>query len=355
MPRLRQVLGEHVTQKGSLVAPDRLRFDFSHFQPISAGELATHRSAWSTTRSAATPRPKCTTWACRRRIDFGAMALFGEKYGEHVRVLKMGGFSTELCGGTHVHHTGDIGVFKILSEGGVAAGVRRIEAVDRARVPWHISTSKSAASTRPPTCSAARGDDVVDKLRQLLDRQKKLERELESFKAKAAAGATVRPGRHGHRHRRREAGRGATRGPGCQVPARRRGPPQGQAGRRRDRAGLGAKAARPPWSPACRAAALGKVKAGELLSHVAAQIGGKGGGRPDMAQGGGQDGPALVAALAGVQAWVGERLAEPVAAARCAGGLARSTIGSGRGWLRPRAVGTVPTDRCTDVSGGRPC
>ena len=118
-------------------------------------------------------------------IEFGAMALFGEKYGERVRVLKMGEFSTELCGGTHVHHTGDIGVFKLLSEGGVAAGVRRIEAVTGEGALAFFAAQEPRLEESAELLGG-RSDDVVEKLRQLLDRQQKLEREIESFKAKAA-------------------------------------------------------------------------------------------------------------------------------------------------------------------------
>jgi len=302
---LRQVLGEHVTQKGSLVAPDRLRFDFAHFQPISAGELATIEGMVNDEirRNA---EAEVHHMGMQEAIDFGAMALFGEKYGERVRVLKMGGFSTELCGGTHVHHTGDIGVFKILSEGGVAAGVRRIEATTGAGALAYFNEQERRLD-EAAYLLGARGDDVVDKLRQLLDRQKKLEREIESFKAKAAAGATS------------DLASTAIDIGGVKLVAARiegldakslRDAVDALKGKLADAVILlaSAEGGKASLVAGVQGKALGKVKAGELLSHVAAQIGGKGGGRPDMAQGGGQDGPALVAALAGVQAWVSERL-----------------------------------------------
>ena len=303
---LRNLLGEHVAQKGSLVAPDRLRFDFSHFQAIPAADLARIETMVNAEirRNA---EAEVHHMGMQEALDFGAMALFGEKYGEHVRVLKMGGFSTELCGGTHVHHTGDIGVFKIVSEGGVAAGVRRIEAVTGAGALDFIAQEERRLDEAAQLLGGNAGD-VVDKLRQLLDRQKKLERELESLKAKAAAGATA------------DLAASAPEVAGVKVVAARI-------------EGLDAKSLRDAVDQlksrlgnavivlasvedgkaslvaGVQGSALGKVKAGELLSHVAGQIGGKGGGRPDMAQGGGPDGPALVAALAGVPAWVAERLA----------------------------------------------
>ncbi len=302
---LREVLGEHVTQKGSLVAPDRLRFDFSHFQAIAAADLA-RIEALVNAQIRGNAEAEVHHMGMQEALDFGAMALFGEKYGEHVRVLRMGGFSTELCGGTHVHHTGDIGVFKIVSEGGVAAGVRRIEAVTgEGALAYFVQEERRLGEAAQLLGSSA--GDVVEKLRQLLERQRKLERELESFKAKAAAGATA------------DLAASAPEIAGVKVVAARI---EGlDAKSLRDavdqlKARLGdavivlasAEAGKASLVAGVQGSALGKVKAGELLAHVAAQIGGKAGGRPDMAQGGGADGPALVAALAAVPAWVAERL-----------------------------------------------
>ena len=303
---LRDVLGEHVTQKGSLVAPDRLRFDFSHFQAIPAADIA-RIEAMVNAEIRRNAEAEVHHMGMQEALDFGAMALFGEKYGEHVRVLKMGDFSTELCGGTHVHHTGDIGLFKIVGEGGVAAGVRRIEAVTGAGALEYIAGEERRLEEAAQLLGGSAGD-VVDKLRQLLDRQKKLERELESLKAKAASGATA------------DLAASAPEVAGVRVVAARiegldakslRDAVDQLKGRLGDAVIVLASAqdGKASLVAGVQGSALGKVKAGELLSHVAAQIGGKGGGRPDMAQGGGPDGPALVAALAGVPAWVADRMA----------------------------------------------
>jgi alanyl-tRNA synthetase len=239
-------------------------------------------------------------------LDFGAMALFGEKYGERVRVLRMGEFSTELCGGTHVHRTGDIGLFKIVSEGGVAAGVRRIEAVTGRGALAEIA-AQEAVLDQAADLVGGRASDLLDKLRGLLDRQKKLEREIESFKAKAAAGASA------------DLASQAVDVGGIKVVAARL---EGfDAKGLRDavdniKQKLGdvvvilaaANDGKASLIAGSHGAALAKVKAGDLLSHVAQQVGGKGGGRPDMAQGGGSDGDDLVAALAAVPAWVAGKL-----------------------------------------------
>jgi alanyl-tRNA synthetase len=302
---LRQVLGTHVTQKGSLVAPDRLRFDFSHFQPMTADELAeVERRVNVEVR--ANHAAEVRQMDMQEALDFGAMALFGEKYGERVRVLRMGDTSTELCGGTHVARTGDIGLFKIVSEGGVSAGVRRIEAVSGQGALDHVDAEERRLQEAAQLLGGNTAD-VGDKLRALLDRQKKLERELDAAKAKAASGATA------------DLAARAIDIAGIRVLAARLENFDSKALRDAvDRlkqqlgdavvllAGTGdGKAA---LVAGVSGAAMGKVKAGELLAHVAAQIGGKGGGRPDLAQGGGDDGPALQAALAGVGDWVAQHL-----------------------------------------------
>ncbi len=303
---LREVLGSHVQQKGSLVAPDRLRFDFSHFQPISSDELALiERKVNEQVR--ANNAAEVHHMGMQEALDFGAMALFGEKYGENVRVLKMGDYSTELCGGTHVSRTGDIGLFKITAEGGVSSGVRRIEAVTGQGALDHVDAEEARLAEAARLLGGAAAD-VVDKIRQLGERQKKLERELEALKAKLASGATA------------DLGASAVEIGGVKVLAARLEGFDAKAlreamDRLKQQLGdavillAGAQDGKASLVAGVNGSAMGRVKAGELLSHVAGQIGGKGGGRPDLAQGGGEDGPRLVAALDGVLEWIKPHLA----------------------------------------------
>ncbi|MEL1263974.1 alanine--tRNA ligase [Pseudoxanthomonas putridarboris] len=302
---LREVLGTHVQQKGSLVAPDRLRFDFSHFQPVTAAELAeVERRVNAQIR--ANHEAEVHHMGMQEALDFGAMALFGEKYGENVRVLRMGDYSTELCGGTHVSRTGDIGVFKLVGESGVSAGVRRIEALTGQGALDHIADEERRLD-EAAALLGGNASDVVDKIRALTDRQKKLERELESLKAKAASSATS------------DLAGAAVDVGGIRVLASRLEGFDAKAlrdavDRLKQQLGdsvivlAGAEGGKAALVAGVNGAAMGKVKAGELLSHIASQIGGKGGGRPDLAQGGGEDGPALASALKGVSGWVQQRL-----------------------------------------------
>ena len=302
---LRQELGTHVQQKGSLVAADRLRFDFAHFQPITAAELRRiEELVNSEVRRNVVAEVR--EMAYQDALDFGAMALFGEKYGDEVRVLKMGQFSTELCGGTHVGRTGDIGLFKIVSEGGVAAGVRRIEAVTGAAALAHVAAEEARLEALAELLSGS-GDEVVDKLRQLFERQQRLERELESFKAKAASSATQDLAAAAQRIG--AVAVVAARVDGLDVKALREGVDQ-LKNRLGDcvvllAAGADGKAS---LIAGVHGAALARVKAGDVVAHVARQIDGKGGGRPDLAQGGGADSAALDAALAALPVWLESKL-----------------------------------------------
>lgn len=302
---LREVLGTHVQQKGSLVAPDRLRFDFSHFQPMTQAELAeVERRVNAQIR--ANSAAEVHHMGMQEALDFGAMALFGEKYGEQVRVLKMGDYSTELCGGTHVGRTGDIGLFKLVGESGVSAGVRRIEAVTGQGALDYVADEERRLAEAADLLGGNAGE-VVDKIRALTDRQKKLERELETLKARAASSATS------------DLGGAAIDVDGIRVLASRLEGFDAKAlrdamDRLKQQLGdavivlAGTADGKAALVAGVNGAATGRVKAGELLSHIAGQIGGKGGGRPDLAQGGGEDGPALATALQGVPEWVRERI-----------------------------------------------
>jgi alanyl-tRNA synthetase len=303
---LRKVLGEHVTQKGSLVAPDRLRFDFSHFQPVTHEQLATIETMVNA-EIRRNEEAEVHQMGMQEALDFGAMALFGEKYGERVRVLRMGDFSTELCGGTHVYRTGDIGVFKLIGESGVAAGVRRIEALTGQGALDHIAEEEHRLAQVARLLGGSVGD-AEDKLKQLIDRQKKAERELDQLKAKANAGAASDLAASAQSVG--DFKLVAARLEGVDAKALRDSVDQlkQQLG---DAVIVLASVAdgRATLIAGVHGKALTRVKAGDILGHIAAQIGGKGGGRPDLAQGGGADGPALIAALDGVREWVAERVA----------------------------------------------
>ncbi|OOG55085.1 alanine--tRNA ligase [Rhodanobacter sp. B05] len=301
---LRKVLGDHVTQKGSLVAPERLRFDFSHFKPVSREELDQVEAMVNAEvrRNAAA---ETHNMGYDQAIEFGAMALFGEKYGDEVRVLKMGDFSTELCGGTHVGRTGDIGLFKIVGESGVASGVRRIEAVTGDGALAWVADEEHRLDELSQLLSSS-GDEVVTKLRQLLDRQKKLERELDSLRSKAAGSATA------------DLATAVVDVEGIKVVAARLEGLDAKSLRDsvdqlKQQLGdcvvllAGAAEGRVTLIAGVHGSALNRVKAGDVVAHVAARIGGKGGGRADMAQGGGSDATDLPAILEGLANWVSSR------------------------------------------------
>ncbi len=302
---LRHYLGDHVQQKGSLVEAQRLRFDFSHPQPLTREQILEIERLVNEEIRANHP-VEARLMALDEALKSGAMALFGEKYGDEVRVLSMGEFSVELCGGTHVNRTGDIGLFKILSEGGVAAGVRRIEATSgRHAVEWLQALEDQAL------CIAERLnaplDELADKVERLQRHERALEKELQRLKAKLASQAGS------------DLAAQAQEIAGVHVLAARLD-------------GVDAKGLRETLDrlknklrPAAIVLATvedGKVrlvagvskdltdrlKAGELVNHVAAQVGGRGGGRPDMAQAGGSDPQALPRALDSVPGWVAERL-----------------------------------------------
>ncbi len=293
---LRQVLGDHVQQKGSLVDSQRLRFDFSHFEAIKPDQLRALEDIVNAEIRKNTPvmTEETDIETAKKK---GAMALFGEKYGDSVRVLSMGGeFSVELCGGIHAKRTGDISLFKIVSEGGVAAGVRRIEAVTGAAALAWLNSAEDQLKEAATLVKGNR-DNLLDKLTAVLERNRLLEKQLEQLQAKAASAAGD------------DLSSAAQDVKGVKVLATRLDGQDGKAllalvdqlknklGRavillgsvHEDKVVLVAGVTKD---------LTGQLKAGDLMKQAAAAVGGKGGGRPDMAQGGGVDASALDAALA---------------------------------------------------------
>ena len=301
---LRVVLGEHVTQKGSLNDPERLRFDFSHFEAVTKEELQRIEDM--------------VNLEIRKNIDLntelmaidaakekGAMALFGEKYDDEVRVVSIGDFSIELCGGTHVKRTGDIGLFKIVSESGIAAGVRRIEAVTGEGAVAYINKQ---AETLSAIAALVKGDsnNVLDKVSALVERAKGLEKEITQLNDKlaSAAGASLLDAVidvNGVKLL-------VANVEGTESKALR-----GMVDDLKNKLGSGiialgvANGDKVSLIAGVTKDLTGQFKAGELVNHMASQVGGKGGGRPDMAQAGGSQPENLAAALESVNAWVSER------------------------------------------------
>ena len=302
---LREVLGDHVQQKGSLVGPDRLRFDFSHFEAVSREQLLTiERLVNREVR--ANHLVETRIMSLEDAKSSGAMALFGEKYADQVRVLRMGDFSVELCGGTHVKAVGDIGLVKIVGETGIAAGVRRIEAVAGAVALDWIEADEDRLLRTAGLLKGSR-DDVDDRVAQLLDRTRRLEKELDQIKSKLASSAG------------QDLASQAVVIEGVQVLAARLEGTDPKSLRSildqlKDKLGS-AVVVLATESDGKVSLVTGvtkdltdRLRAGDLIAEVAAKVGGKGGGRPDMAQAGGNDPAALPAALGLVEDWVKSRL-----------------------------------------------
>ncbi len=302
---LRQALGDHVTQKGSLVGAERMRFDFSHFEGLT---MATIRRIEELVNAQIRANHEVATqlMGLEEAKSAGAMALFGEKYEDDVRVVRMGDYSTELCGGTHAKRTGDIGFFKIIAESGIAAGVRRIEAVTGKSA---IDLMHQLGEQIEEAAALVKGDQfsIADKVRQVLDKAKMMERELEQLKAKLAA----------------QAGNDLLsqvidiNGQKVLVAALEGVDPKSLRGmldelKNQMKSGVVLLATSSDGKVNLIAGVTndltGKVKAGELVNLVAQQVGGKGGGRPDMAQAGGTQPEAVPAALQSVHSWLEERL-----------------------------------------------
>ena len=302
---LKTVLGAHVAQKGSLVAPDRLRFDFTHFEPISRTELDEIERRVNDEIRANDP-VDTRVMPIDQAMASGAVALFGEKYGDQVRVVGMGDFSTELCGGTHVRRTGDIGLFKIVGESGVAAGVRRIEAVTG---PGALDYVRDTEARLMRVAELLRGsrEDVERKAEQLNARIRQLEKELDQLRGKLATGGSTDLAAEAKEVKGVKVL--AARLDGADVKALREA-----LDRLKDKLGRAAivlaavQGDKVSLVSGVTKDLTGKLHAGELVNHVAAQVGGKGGGRPDMAQAGGTDPSGLERALNGVADWVAQRL-----------------------------------------------
>ena len=303
---LRKVLGEHVAQKGSLVTADRLRFDFAHLEAMKPEEIkAVERLVNEQIRANTDVTTELMNIEDAKAR--GAMALFGEKYDDEVRVLSMGTdrFSVELCGGTHAARTGDIGVFRIISEAGVAAGVRRIEAVTGAGALAWMDESELALNRISALVRGSR-ETTLEKVQQVLERVKTLEKELDKQKAKLASSAGD------------DLLGQATAIAGVKVLAAVVDGVEGKALRDmvdklKDKMGsgiivLGAGGKKASLVAGVTRDLTDRVKAGDLVNHVAQQVGGKGGGRPDMAMAGGPDVVNLPAAIQSVEAWLSEKL-----------------------------------------------
>ncbi len=301
---LRHVLGSHVTQKGSLVEPERLRFDFSHGQPLTTEEIAVLEDLVNREirRNVAA---EVNVMSYDEAMKSGAMALFGEKYGDKVRVLKFGEFSVELCGGTHVSRTGDIGFFKITGESGIASGVRRIEAVTGQRA-MELVREKDATLNRIAAAVKAGKDDIEGRVQQLAERARKLEKEIDKLRGQLASGqgsdlteqAVVVNGLKVV----------AARLDGADAKALREAVDQLKNKLGKAAVVLGAASdGKVQIAAGVTKAETKSLKAGDLVNHVAQQVGGKGGGRPDMAMAGGSEPDNLDAALASVADWVREQ------------------------------------------------
>jgi alanyl-tRNA synthetase len=303
---LRQVLGTHVSQKGSLVDSQRLRFDFSHNEAVTVDELRRIEALVNQQiRANTSVQVDITDMESAR--NSGAMALFGEKYGDEVRVLTMGnGFSVELCGGTHVERSGDIGLMRIVSESGISSGVRRIEALTGAVALARFDQLEQQLETVGAILKTGR-DNVAAKVEQLLASQRKLEKELEKLQGRLAGSTGA------------DLAASAQEIGGIKVLAAQLDTADGKTLRTtmdqlKNKLGAaaiilaGVDGDKVALVAGVTKAESARVKAGDMLSMVARQIGGKGGGRPDMAQGGGGDPAGVPAALQSVSAWVAQQL-----------------------------------------------
>ncbi|GKT20700.1 alanine--tRNA ligase [Acidovorax sp. SUPP3334] len=301
---LREVLGSHVQQKGSLVNAERTRFDFAHGAPVTDAQIREieRRVNEEILANTATGAKVMDIESAQKT---GAMMLFGEKYGENVRVLDIGS-SRELCGGTHVARTGDIGLFKVVAEGGVAAGVRRIEAVTGSNALAYLQQLEDTV-TRAASVLKAPVTELTGRIGQALDQVKVLEREVAALKGKLASA-------QGDEMLAQAVDINGVKLLAAQLPGADAKTLRDTMDKLKDKLKsavivlAAADGDKVQLAAGVTADSVGKVKAGELVNFVAQQVGGKGGGKADMAMAGGTNAAALPAALASVQAWVAERL-----------------------------------------------
>ena len=301
---LREVLGDHVQQKGSLVNAERTRFDFAHNAPVTdvqilAIEAKVNEEIW------ANPATQARMMDIESAQKTGAMMLFGEKYGETVRVLDIGS-SRELCGGVHVHRTGDIGLFKVVAESGVAAGVRRIEAVTGGNALAYLQSLEATVSKAAGSLKASPAE-LNSRIAQVLDQVKSLEKEMAALKGKLASS-------QGDELMTQAAEVKGVKVLAALLPGADAKTLRDTMDKLKDKLKTAVVVLATVDGDKVQLAAgvtsdtTGKVKAGELVNFVAQQVGGKGGGKPDMAMAGGTDATHLDAALNSVRAWVTERL-----------------------------------------------
>ena len=300
---LREVLGDHVQQKGSLVDADKTRFDFAHGAPVTREQVLEVEKRVNAEILTNVPT-QARVMDMESAQKTGAMMLFGEKYGESVRVLDIGS-SRELCGGTHVQRTGDIGLFKVTSEGGVAAGVRRVEAVTGATALAYLQDLESTVHSVAATLKAPAAE-LQGRLTQTLDHVKALEREVGALKGKLASSK-------GDELVQQAVDLNGLKLLVAQLDGGDAKTLRDTMDKLKDKLKTAvillaiADGGKVQLAAGVTADSTGKVKAGELVNFVAQQVGGKGGGKADMAMAGGTDAAALPAALKSVQAWVAER------------------------------------------------
>ncbi|WP_133469270.1 alanine--tRNA ligase [Paraglaciecola marina] len=302
---LKRVLGDHVNQKGSLVTAERLRFDFSHFEAVTADEIQlVEKLVNEQIRANHSLETKLMNLDDAKAA--GAMALFGEKYEEDVRVVSMGDFSLELCGGTHVSQTGDIGLFKIVSESGIASGVRRIEAVT-AEQALQLTQDYSEQLIEIASLIKSEPNAICGRIQQLIEHNKATEKELDKLKQQLASNAGADLLSQVYEVNGVKVLSANLKGVEPKVLRTMVDDFKNQLGSVVVVLGLG-QDNKVSLIAGVTKDLVSKVKAGELVNYIAQQVGGKGGGRPDMAQAGGNQPDNLEAALASVKPWLETKL-----------------------------------------------